>query len=185
MGDVFEGGADLTALPCGAKRGVTSAVQRWIDQYGIPSPADILPAMRLGEVTPSVPFPGPSHITKFVCFGASVINGHTTAEAISNIGRSLGEMTVRNPEIRIVESVLFGTGHGRMPDEPAGLALAKGFKETATKDATLWIWLHGAERHSRLQAAINAGFKKRFFDAINLRPSFFGLSIDLKKLFKR
>jgi hypothetical protein len=138
--------------------------------------------MRLGDVTPAMPFSGPPHLTKFVCFGASVLNGQTNEEVISSIGRSLGEMTVRHPEIRIVESVLFGTGHGGMRDEPAGLALASGFLETARKDATLWIWLHGAERHARLKTALKGGLGKRLLAAINLRPGLFGIGIDLKKL---
>lgn len=154
MGDVFEGGADLTILPCSARRTWSSSVQRWIDTFGLPTPKHLIDNMRLSDVTPVVPFPGPQNITKFVAYGASVWNDPTSSEAIRRLGANIGLITRSHPEIQIIESVLFGTSAGRLPDELAASSLAKGFSETADPEARLWIYLHGNERHAVVQKAI-------------------------------
>jgi hypothetical protein len=186
MGDVFEGKADLTVLPCGAKRGWTASVGRSIENYKLPTPEDLSDDMNLSDVTRLVPFPGDRSITKFVAYGASVLNGNTHPEAIRKLGANIGAITRRHSEIKIVESVLFGTGHGGMADEPAAKALAKGFKETADPGAELWIWVHGATRHAAVQKAIKeSNLISRFVDSLVLSPVCMGFGIDLKKLLKK
>src|SRR4051812_26667798 len=102
MGDVFEGGADLTLLPCGAKPTWTGSVSRWIDRFGLPTPKQLMPEMRLGDVTPPAAFPGPQNITKFVAYGASVLNDSTRPDVIQRIGENIGLITRTRPDIRIV-----------------------------------------------------------------------------------
>lgn len=184
MGDVFEGGADLTVLPCGAKPSWTTSVDRWIDQFGIPSPKQFVNEIHLGAVTQPFPFPGPKNITKFVAYGVSVLNDGTTPEAIQQIGENLGRLTQSNPDIRKVESVLFGTGHGRLKPGPAAKALAEGFRKAAHPDASLWIYLHGDDRVSVVRKAISGGFIQHIFDSLNLNLNFFGMGVNFKKLFK-
>jgi nucleoside phosphorylase len=161
MGDVFEGGADLTVLPCGAKPSWTSSVQRWIDRFGIPTPRDLMPQMRLGDLTPVASFPGPPGLTKWIAYGASVFNDRTTIEAIRNLGKNIGLTTIREPSIRIVESVLFGTGHGRLGDVEAATALRDGFLESADGAASLIIYLHGFERFEAVKFAIERSSASR------------------------
>jgi hypothetical protein len=63
--------------------------------------------MRLSDVTPVAPFPGAKSITKFVAYGASVLNDSGATE---KLGANIGRIIRPHPDIRIVESVLFGTG---------------------------------------------------------------------------
>lgn len=154
MGDIFEGGADLTILPCGAKPTWTGSVSRWIDQFGLPTPKQIMPEMKLGDVTAPTPFPGPQNITKFVAYGASVLNDQTTPEVICKLGANIGRLTRSYLDIRTVESVLFGTGHGKLDDKLAAESLTKGFVETANPSAKLWIFVHGNERYAGVQKVV-------------------------------
>lgn len=185
MGDVFEGRADLTVLPCGAKPTWTASVDRWIDNFGLPTPKDIGPDMCLSEVTAPHPFPGPKNITKYIAYGASVLNGPTTSLAIKELGRNIGSITKSHEDINVVESVLFGTGHGRLSDDQAARALADGFRETAHPSAMLWIFLHGNDRLSIVQKATQSGLWARFIDSIIAEPGFGGFGINLKKLIGR
>jgi len=156
MGNVFEGGADLTVLPCGAKPSWTSAVNQWIERFKLPTPRQLMPTMRLSDVTPTAHFPGPKNITKFIAYGASVLNDPTTPEAIEKLGANIGKITRSNSDIRIVESVLFGTGYGRLSDTMAAEALTRGFQSTAQADSQLWIWVFGHDRHATVSKAIEA-----------------------------
>jgi hypothetical protein len=183
MGDVFEGGADLTVLPCGAKPTWTASVERWIEQFDLPTPKDLVEQIRLSEVTSTSPFPGPQRITRFIAYAASVSNDQTSADAIMKIGQNIGAKTKLNPEIRIVESVLFGTGHGRLDDVTAARALAKGFRNEADSGATLWIHVQSHDRFLTVQKALTAGFWRQLWNSLQLSPSFFGIGINLKKLF--
>jgi hypothetical protein len=182
MGDVFEGGTDLTVLPCGAKPTWTASVDRWIDRFGLPTPKQLAEGMQLSDVTPPVPFTGPKHITKYVSYGASVLNDQSTAEAIRKLGANIGKITKSNADIRRVESVLFGTGHGKLEDTPAAKALAAGFRETADPSATLWIWVHSSERHRVVERALESGLTQRIINSVNLSPGWMGIGINLKKL---
>ncbi len=88
MGNVFEGGSDLTMLPCSAKPTWTKGVDKWIELYGIPSPRDLAESLSLSQVTRVAEFTGPQHVTRFIAYGASVFNDH----------RPHNQRTVGNPE---------------------------------------------------------------------------------------
>jgi nucleoside phosphorylase len=154
MGDVFEGGADLTVLPCGANPSWTPSVQRWIDRFELPTPKQLMPEMRLSDVTPLAPFGGPKGITNWICYGASVFNDYTNVDAIRGLGANIGKITSSRLDIKIVECVLFGTGYGRLGDVPAALALAEGFIQAADPSARLMIFLHGAARYDAVRRAL-------------------------------
>jgi hypothetical protein len=183
MGDIFEGGTDLTVLPCGAKPTWTAAVDRWIDQFGIPTPKQLADKLRLSDVTAIAPFPGPQRITRFIAYAASVCNDKTSEDAVRKIGQRIGAITLSRSDIRMVECVLFGTGHGRLDDPTAARALARGFRETAHAEAALRINVHGHERYLVVQRAIASGFWRRLLAAIQLNPNFMGLGVNVKKLF--
>jgi hypothetical protein len=183
MGDVFVGGTDLTVLPCSARRTWSREAQRWIDAFGLQTPTQLMENMRLSDLTPLVPFPGPQEITRFVAYGASVWDDPTSPEAIRKLGAKIGSVTRSDPEIRIIESVLFGTSSGRLPDAIAAKSLAQGFRETADPAARLWIRVHGYERHAVVQKAIESGFVQRIINSINASPGFGGFGVNLKKLF--
>ncbi len=183
MGDIFEGKADLTVLPCGAKPTWSSSVQRWIDKYGIPTPKELMSEMRLSDVTDPVPFPDSQDVTKYIAYGASVLNKSTTPNVIRKLGENIGSITVSHGDIKFVESVLFGTGYGGLSDSLAARALSRGFKTTAVPDATLWIFVHGGERSAAVRKVVEGGFVTRFVDALIARPAVMGFGINLKKLF--
>ena len=183
MGDVFEGGADLTVLPCGAKPTWTAAVDRWIEQFELPTPKQLASRMRLSDVTTPFPFPGPERLTRYVSYAASVFNGQTDPDAIRAIGNRLGEFTQAYDEINIVESVLLGTGHGKLDPARAARSLAKGFKEAAESDAALCIHIHGHDRYTVVVNALHHGFFGRIVDAVVISPEFMGVGLNIKKLF--
>ncbi len=139
--------------------------------------------MRLADVTPVVPFRGPAGITKWVCYAASVMGGNTRRGDIQKIGENIGKITKSSPQIRVVESVLFGTGHGRLGDIPAATALAAGFRKTAAAASTLIIHLHGAERHAAVQRAVEHPFTDRLRKSIMLSPNWHGVGFNLKDWF--
>jgi hypothetical protein len=183
MGNVFEGGADLTVLPCSAKPTWAKGVDKWIELYGIPSPRDLADRLSLSQLTPVAEFTGPKHITRFVAYGAGVFNDHTDAKVIRALGENIGRVTRERPEIRNVESVLFGTGAGGLDDATAAKALAKGFRKVAHPSARLCIFLYGHERHVAVQRALEGGVSARLKAAVILNPSIQGMGINLKKLF--
>src|ERR1051325_10635986 len=151
MGDIFEGSAQLTILPCSGKGTVSSATRRWLTMFGLPSPKDISSQPQLGEISGLIPFPGSQSITKYVVFAASVLNDFSSAEVIRKIAVRLGDLTQSNSDIRFVETPLLGTGAGGLKTEVAGKALYQGFKSSAHTDASLYIFVFDRERQTMLQ----------------------------------
>ena len=125
-GDIFEGGMDLTVLPCSGKGTISSATRRWTESFSLPVPADLSHHPKLGQVSELIPFPGEQTKTKFVVYAASVFNDATTADAIESIARALGTVTVAYPDIRLVEVPLLGTGAGRLSAVESIKSLATG-----------------------------------------------------------
>jgi hypothetical protein len=147
-GDVLEGGFDLTVLPCSAKGTVSSAARQKIERLGIIMP----PVMQLGDVSGLIsPDPRISN-TKYVVYGASVFNDFSSSDAIHKIGLRLGTITKEHPEITNIESVLLGTGAGRLLDEVSAKAIRDGFEATARPDARLTVFLFGADRLGKVKA---------------------------------
>jgi hypothetical protein len=182
QGNIFEGGADLTVLPCSAKGTVSSSTKTWLTTFGIPEPLAIRNEIALGDLVGPVRFSGPRLYTKYVCFAASVLNDATSSTVLGQIGEKLGHLTRSSADIRIVECPLLGTGAGRLPDGAAGTALAKGFRRRRHPDAQLWIWVYSSDRHKRLEGVIGSGFWERLLVSISAKPGFLGFSIDLKRL---
>lgn len=151
MGDIFEGSAQVTVLPCSGKGTVSSAVRRWLEMFEIPAPKDIENPPPFGGISELLPFKGKTTITKQVVFAASVLNDFSSYEMLYSIATKLGELTQLDPSIRLVETPLLGTGAGGLKTEVAGKALYQGFKSTAHPDATLYIFVFDRERQITLQ----------------------------------
>lgn len=139
-GDIFEGGMDVTVLPCSGKGTFSSATRRWIEAFSLPVPADLPTRPRLGQISTLVPFPGNREKTKFVIYAASVFNDATSIEAIESIARALGEITVANQDVRLIEAPLLGTGAGRLSATEAIKALDAGFRSSAAGDGELLVF---------------------------------------------
>jgi hypothetical protein len=147
-GDVLEGGADLTVLPCSAKGTVSRSARNRMEHYHLPQPT----AMELGAIA-VFPFPGPGSITKYVAWAASVLNDASSPETVSTIGLRLGAYANTRPEVCLIESPLLGTGAGHLDPIKAGLALRKGFKSACTVEATLIIYAYQTSIVTALRAA--------------------------------
>lgn len=156
MGDIFEGSAQVTVLPCSGKGTVSSAVRRWLAMFDIPSPKDISNQPAFGNISELIPFKGEKSITQYVLFAASVLNDFSSYEIIRKIAAQLGEITQINPNIRVIETPLLGTGAGGLKTEIAGKAFYEGFKSTATPDATLYVFVFDRERQIILQTLFNS-----------------------------
>ena len=155
MGDIFEGSAQVTVLPCSGKGTVSSAVRRWLTMFDIPSPKDIPSRPQFGEVSDLTPFKGEKSITTHIVFAASVLNDFSSLEIINKIAAKLGELTQTNADIRVIETPLLGTGAGGLKTEVAGKALYQGFKSTAHPDSTLYVFVFDRERQITLQTLFN------------------------------
>jgi hypothetical protein len=186
MGDLFEGSADLTILPCSAKGTITSAAARWKHAYGVSSPQELGLTLKLGGISPIFPFPGPQNISKFFCYAASVLNDHSSAEVIESIGTQVGKVTSERDDIRIVESPLLGTGAGGLFTEVAGRSLSKGFLSASSLEATLFIFVYDRERFEKLGVTLGEqGVLQKVWDAVGIRPGILGINVDVKKLLKK
>jgi len=151
MGDVFEGAAHVTVLPCSGKGTVSSAVRRWLVIFDIPSPKDILSQPQFGDISELLPFKGEKSITKYVVFAASVLNDFSSFDIIFGIAAKLGELTNTGLDVRYIETPLLGTGAGGLKAEVAGEALYRGFQSTAHQNSTLNIFVFDRDRQTRLQ----------------------------------
>lgn len=159
MGDIFEGSADVTVLPCSGKGTISSATNRWIELFNLPSPKALQSSPTFGNLSELIPFSSSKSITKYVVFAASVLNDHSSQEIITSIGRKLGELTHRDPQIRVIETPLLGTGAGGLSTETAGKALFEGFRSTAHKDSKLYIFVFDRERQLALEKLFSMSSK--------------------------
>jgi len=179
LGNIFEGGSHLTVLPASAKGTISSSCRRWVESFELNSPP-FEKSVKLGDISDLLQFPKPE-ITDYYCFAYSVFNDNSSTKALTEIGKSLGQITQNNENIRIVETPLLGTGAGGLDNSDAAKALIRGFAETAHSDTDFNIFVYDAERHKALQKHLK-GFIKRIWDALQLKPGFGGINIDLKKL---
>jgi len=154
LGDIFEGGADLTVLPCSAKATVSSATERWLKIFGIPYPTSLAAPPKLGEISEIFEFPGNKTISEFIAFAATVLNDSSEPAIIERIAVQLGHLTQYNDRIRIIELPLLGTGSGGLTTVEAGRALHRGFMQSASEDATLYIFVMDKERLRLLESEL-------------------------------
>jgi hypothetical protein len=112
-------------------------------------------------------------------------NGMSTPEAVEKIASGLGMLTTANPQIRLIESPLLGTGAGGLNTETAGRALYRGFMATSAPESMLYVFVFDQERLTKLHDITTERQRTSVWDALGLRPGLFGFSIDLKKLFSR
>jgi SEFIR domain len=147
LGDLFDGPADLIALPCSTAGTITGFVARSLIHYSIPHPRV---DMALGEVE-ILPFEGADDIAQYVAFAASVRRSSSSVEAIERIGVALGEFTQAQPSVRTVSAPLLGAGAGGIQSEKAVAALRKGFTSTADPRATLVIHVLHKDVYERLK----------------------------------
>ena len=156
MGDIFEGSAQITVLPCSGKGTVSSAIRRWLTMLEIPAPTEIVSQPVFGSISEMIPFKGEKRITENIVFAASVLNDFSSFEIIKRIGAQLGKLTQVNTDIRVIETPLLGTGAGGLKTEVAGKALYEGFKSTAAPDAILYVFVFDSERQTTLQMLFNS-----------------------------
>ncbi len=149
-GDIFEGGMDVTVLPCSAKGTVKGGTARRLSEYGLATPKELGLNLQLGETSEPIPFTGSPNITKYIVFAASVFNDSSSPQDIERIAMLLGNLTNKYPEIRMIETPLLGTGAGGLSDEVSGSALYAGFKSSSRSDATLYVFLYGNDRLTKL-----------------------------------
>jgi hypothetical protein len=125
-GNVLARGADLTVLPCSDKGHISAETRSHLERYGLPLPG----AVTFGSIQ-VIPFPGPSSITSWIAYAASVSNRSSVVAAIGDIGSRLGEHISAHPNIRVIESPLLGTGVGGLDVVEAGSSLRHGFEASA------------------------------------------------------
>ena len=185
MGDIFEGGTDLAVIPCSAKETISSAAARWKEAFSVFTPKDMNLKINLGSISPIFKFPGPEHIGRYYCYAASVLNDQSSVDVIESIGQQIAAATSSHEDIRIVEAPLLGTGAGGLKSETAAKALCKGFSALSHSEATLFMFVYDKERFEKLSTTLSQSLWGRAWAAIEVKPRIFGLSVDVKQLFRR
>jgi hypothetical protein len=62
QGNIWEGGMDLTILPCSSKKTIKTA-RLAVEQFGLTPPKEIPGTLKLGDITEVMKFPGDPSIT--------------------------------------------------------------------------------------------------------------------------
>lgn len=184
LGDIFEGGMDVTVLPCSAKGSISSSTERWKTIFGIDSPNDLCLNLSHGAISDPIPFPPPHKQTKHYMYAASVFNKESSYDIIRRIGVKIGEVAASNSTFVHLETPLLGAGAGQVAPEDSGRALCEGFLTTADDKSILFIFVNDNANYDAVSKAISAGFGDRLWDAVEVKPGFGGIAIDIKKLFK-
>lgn len=164
MGNVFEGGAHLTVLPCSSKGTVSSFTETWAKLFQLPMPKDLPEPPKFGDVSQLIPFTRDTSITEQVVYAASVFNDSSSDKIIKGIAAELGNLTQLNPSIRFIETPLLGTGAGGLKTEVAGEALYRGFHLTAHPDSALFVLVPDQERQTTLETLFKRLESERNFE---------------------
>lgn len=181
LGNIFEGGADLTVLPASAKGTISSSCRRWVDLFGLRAPPFDQPAVH-GSISPVFDFPQPL-ISRKYCYGYSVFNDLSSPEALETLASDVGLLTQEDSELRILQMPLLGTGAGGMKNEDAARALLRGYQKTACPEAVLGIFVFDSERYNNLKRVCESPIAG-ITDAVDLKLTFMGSGVDFKKLYK-
>jgi hypothetical protein len=185
LGDIFEGSMDLTVLPCSAKGSISSSTERWKKIFGFDSPNDLGLILEHGAVSDLIAFPSQHKQTRYFIYAASVFNSRCSYEIVKGIGAKIGLLAESNKDIVHIETPLLGAGAGRLPPEMSGRALCEGFLSASNDESILFIFANDEKKHIAVSKAISKGFAGRLLDAIEVKPGFGGVAVDLKKVFKR
>lgn len=144
-GDMFSGPCDLIVLPASTSGTATRRVTLRLHDHQIPwpSPAPLgsLHVMR---------FDGGQDFAQQVAWATSVRGLGTDLDAIERIGRRIGRATTVAPFPQNISAPLLGAGAGHLAPEHALDRLTSGFLATAAHEATLRIFVLGAETYERL-----------------------------------
>jgi hypothetical protein len=136
MGDMFDGPSDMIVLPCSTAGTVTPFVQEKLRFYNISSRPNF--NTELGSLS-VYPFSGGENISQYIAFAVSVRDNYSSRRAIENIGRQLGEYTIKLPSVRSISAPLLGAGAGGLESETVVESLVSGFRNASHNDATLII----------------------------------------------
>jgi hypothetical protein len=147
LGNLFDGPADVIALPCSTGGTVTGFVARSLSHYSLPHPTA---GMSLGTVE-ILPFEGGENIAQFVAFAASVKSMTSTLDAIERIAVELGAFTKKESSARVISVPLLGAGAGGLQSEAVVASLKKGFERSAHEDASLIVHVLHKEVFDRLR----------------------------------
>lgn len=146
LGDMFKGACDLIILPCSTTGTVTQFVFNRLQSYKIPAPSK---GMALGDIE-LLPFSGGENIAQYVAFAVSVDNNYSELSAIESIGRKVGELTIQDPGLQIINIPLLGAGAGNLQSEKVIEALKKGFQTKSSNGSTLIIHILHTEVFNRV-----------------------------------
>ncbi len=135
LGDIFEGGMDVTVLPCSAKGSNSSSTERWKKIFGIERPNDLGLNLGHGEISHPIPFSPPHKQTRYYMYAASVFNKQSSHKIIKEIGGKIGKVAASNSKFVHLEMPLLGGGAGKVSPEESGRALCEGFLTTADNDS--------------------------------------------------
>ncbi|MCY1141001.1 toll/interleukin-1 receptor domain-containing protein [Actinoplanes sp. Pm04-4] len=144
-GDMFTRPCDLIVLPCSTVGSATRFVAQRLREHDIawPTPA------QLGTVKISR-FDGAQNLAQQVAWATSVKGGGSDLRMIEKIGRRLGEATTEAPYPQKIAAPLLGTGAGHLAPEDVLDRLTAGFLATASREATLRIFVLARETYDDL-----------------------------------
>ena len=182
LGNIFEGGADLTVLPCSSKPSVSKATRNWIDAFDLVDPMQFDYSLEFGGTSKLYEFKHKSKKTKYYVYGAAVLNDYSTPDIVFSVSKRIGELTREKADIRHVESVLLGTGAGGLKNIASIGALATGFEETAHPDARMIVYSWNSQTRDEIEHELQLSTAERIAEKINLSPSIFGVGANLNEV---
>ena len=181
LGNIFDGGVDLTVLPCSSKPSISKFVRNWIELFRLANPEKFRYPLEHGGISKIYAFRHHSHKTKFYVYGASVLNDHSTPDHVFKIAKLIGQATQDREDIRNIECPLLGPGAGPLTNIESVTALSSGFSESAHADARLIIYTPNSNTHDEIKKALNTSKIEAIAERVKLTPSLFGVGIDLNK----
>lgn len=181
LGNIFDGGTDLTVLPCSAKPSVSKFMRNWIEMFNLADPLKFKYDLVHGGTSHLYNFRHRSKKTKHYIYGAAVLNDDATPESVFKIALKVGQITAENPKIRNVETVLLGTGAGGLSNIESVVGLAAGFEESAHPDARLIIYASNAGVKADIEKELSNSKLEKLAERIKFAPALFGIGIDLNE----
>lgn len=181
LGNIFDGGVDLTVLPCSPKPSISKFVRNWIELFRLANPEKFKYKLEHGGISKVYSFRHKTHRTKFYVYGASVLNDDSSPDIVFKIAKALGQITQERDDIRNVECPLLGTGAGPLTNIESVTALSSGFSEAAHPDARLIIYTPNSNTHEEIKKALSTSKIEAIAERVKLTPSLFGVGIDLNK----